>query len=93
MNRRSLLFIVIGLISIILVSSLIAYELGFIKSSGPSANSSGALWQRPIENFANSLAADDGKVFTTDNFDNLNCFDSQNGNPFGTEPEISILVH
>lgn len=79
MNRRSLLFIVIGLISIILVSSLIAYELGFIKSSGPSANSSGALWQRPIENFANSLAADDGKVFTTDNFDNLNCFDSQNG--------------
>ena len=74
MNRRSLLFIVIGLILIILVSSFIVYNL-----SVPSGTSSGALWQRPIENFAGSIAADDGKVFTADNFENLNCFDSQNG--------------
>ena len=101
MNSRSLLFIAIGLISIILTSSFIIYELGFIRSSVPSGaapstkpqptptpaptlittpgTSSGALWQRPIENFATTLAVDDGKVFTTDNSGNINCFDSQNG--------------
>jgi hypothetical protein len=79
MNRRSLSLIAIGLITIIVLSSVIAYELGFMRPSEPSGSSPRVLWQRPIENFANSLAVDDGKVFTTDNSGNVNCFDSQNG--------------
>lgn len=80
MKGRSLSFIAIGLISIIVVSSVIAYELGFIRSSVPSGTSSGVIWQRPIENFANSLAVDNGKVFTMDETEGVvNCFDSQSG--------------
>ena len=88
MNERSLSFIAIGLI-IIIIASFAIYELGFIKSSTPSIPAPqptltpsapfSLLWQRPIENFANSLAVDDGKVFTVDNLGNVNCFDSQNG--------------
>jgi outer membrane protein assembly factor BamB len=89
MNRRSLSLIVIGLISIILTSSFIAYEVGFKRAEPepepepiPEPDSSpysGALWQRPIEHFAIDVAVDDGKVFMTDNSGNVNCFDSQNG--------------
>jgi outer membrane protein assembly factor BamB len=72
MNRRSLYFIAIGLISIIVVSSLVIYELTLTRSS--------ILWQRPVENFAVSLAADDGKVFVLDvTAGVVNCFDSQSG--------------
>jgi outer membrane protein assembly factor BamB len=85
MNRRSLYLIAIGLISVIVVSSVIAYELGFIRSSEPSPSvPSGTfpsiLWQRPIENFATALAVDDGKVFTLDKTAGVvNCYDSQSG--------------
>ena len=79
MNRHSLLFIAIGLIFIIVVSSFIVYTLSVPSGTSSGTLPSGALWQRSIENFAGSIAADDGKVFTSDNFDNLGCFDSQNG--------------
>ena len=76
MNRRWLLFLAICLISTILASSLIIYELGLIGPSVPS----GAPWQRTIENFAVNLAVVDGKVFTLDGTEgNVNCFDSQSG--------------
>jgi outer membrane protein assembly factor BamB len=75
MNRRSLSLIAIGLIAIIVVSSVIVYELGLMRSSSPSS----ILWQRPIENSATALAVDDGKVFMTDDHGKILCFDSHNG--------------
>jgi outer membrane protein assembly factor BamB len=75
MNRRSLSLIAIGLIAIIVVSSVIVYKLGLMRSSVPSS----APWQRSLKNFAFSLTVDDGKVFTTDDPGNVYCFDSQNG--------------
>jgi len=79
MGKQRAVIIALVLISIILTSSFIIYELGFKRSSVPSGPFSGALWQRPIANFANDIAVNDGKVFTTDNSGNVNCFDSQNG--------------
>jgi len=75
MNRRSLFLIAIGLIAIIVVSSVIVYELGLMRSNNPSA----VLWQNPIEHFATFIAVDDGKVFMTDDTGNVRCFDSQTG--------------
>lgn len=91
MNRRSLTLIIVGLISIIVVSSVIVYEWGF---TGPNT-SSGALWQRPIKNFANNLAVADGRVFTTNDLGNVNCFDSQNGRSIwnaSLESQYSTIV-
>ncbi len=53
--------------------------MGFKSPSLPSSQFSGALWQRPIEHFANGLAVGYGRVFTTDNSGNVNCFDSTTG--------------
>jgi len=79
MKCRSLSLIVIGLVSIILATSFILYEIGFRKSSVSSGPFSGALWQSPIEHFADSFAVDDEKVFTTDITGNIYCFNSQSG--------------
>jgi outer membrane protein assembly factor BamB len=74
MNKRTLLFIVIGLIAVIVASSLIIYQNSVLTPQG-----SGVVWKRPIENFATGLAADTGKVFTMDISGNVNCYDIQNG--------------
>jgi outer membrane protein assembly factor BamB len=80
MNRRSLSFIAIDLIIIILASSFVIYELDFPKSSVPSGASSGVLWQHPLEDFATALAVDNGKVFTLDRTAGVvSCYDSQSG--------------
>lgn len=79
LSRRLLFILAISLISIVVASSIVAYELS-LKSQNISLGASPkVLWQRPIANFASSLAVDDGKVFTTDNLGNVSCFDSQNG--------------
>ena len=74
MNRRTLLFIVVCLIAVIVASSLIIYENGVLTPQGSSV-----VWQRSIENFATGLAVADGKVFTMDISGNVNCYDIQNG--------------
>ena len=78
-TKRKAVIIAIVLISVILSSSFVIYELGFKNPSVPSVPFSGALWQRPIEHFATSLAVDYGRVFITDEPSNVYCFDSQNG--------------
>jgi outer membrane protein assembly factor BamB len=80
MDRRSLTFIAIGLIIIILVSAFVIYEFGFPKSSVPSVGSSGVLWKRPLEDFATALAVDNEKVFILDRTTGVvSCYDSQSG--------------
>ena len=74
MKRRALLIAAIGLIAVIVVSTLIIYEHGVITPEG-----SNVLWQRNIENFATALATDNGKVFTMDIYGNVNCYDNQTG--------------
>jgi len=76
MNKRSVLFLAVCLLSIIIVSSFLLHEVGFLRPD----TYSGGSWQRPIEHFATTLAVDDGKVFVVDETEgNVNCFDSQNG--------------
>ncbi len=67
---------VVGLIAVIAVSLLIVYKNSILNSEG-----SGVAWQRNIQNFATSLAVDDGNVFTMDISGNVNCYDSQTGVP------------
>ncbi len=74
MKRRTLLIIAIGLIAVIVASSLIIYETSVLNPAG-----SNVLWQRNIENFATALATDNGKVFTMDISGNVNCYDNQTG--------------
>ena len=80
--KRKAIIIAIVLISITITFSFIIYELGFKSQSIPSSPFSGALWQRPIEHFANGLAVSSEKVITTDNSGNVNCFDNKNGESF-----------
>jgi len=70
--------IVIGLIAIIVASSLIVYENGLFTPQELQLPTS-PPWQRPIENFATGIAAADGKVFTIDIWGNINCYDAQSG--------------
>jgi outer membrane protein assembly factor BamB len=37
------------------------------------------LWQNDIENFASGFAVADGKVFSSDAWANVHCFDAENG--------------
>jgi len=73
MNKRTLIVIGIVLIAVILVSSLIVLK------TFNSPEGSSVLWQRPIENFATGLAADDGKVFTLDINGNAISYDVKTG--------------
>lgn len=74
MNRRTKLVVTIGLITVMVVMSLLIYQHATINPAGSSV-----AWQLPIENFATALAADDGKVFTMDISGNVNCYDAQTG--------------
>lgn len=74
LKRRTLLIVAIGLIAVIVVSSLVIYGNSVLNPAG-----SRVLWQRNIENFATGLAVDNGKVFTMDISGNVNCYDIQTG--------------
>jgi outer membrane protein assembly factor BamB len=74
LKRRNILIIAIGLISIIIVSSLVIYANSILNPEG-----SLEAWRRDIPNFATALSADDGKVFTMDISGNVNCYDQQTG--------------
>jgi outer membrane protein assembly factor BamB len=77
LNRRRSLIVAAVLIIVVVVASLaVLYENGFFSPQG-----SRVLWQRNIEQFATALAAADGKVFTLDTMGNVNCYDSQGGDP------------
>jgi outer membrane protein assembly factor BamB len=72
MKRRNLLIAAIGLAAIIVVSSLIIYE-----NENPGAST--GSWQRPIQNFATSIAADNDNVYVMDIFGNVQAFSTQTG--------------
>ena len=74
MDKRSLLFIVIGLIAIIVATSLVIYENSVVSPSGSSGS-----WQRPLENFATGLASDNDKVYVMDNFGTVSTYSTQSG--------------
>ncbi len=74
-EKQQLYFIAIVLISIILASSFIIYNLDLMRST-PSSD---IPWLHPIEHSATFIAVDDGKVFMTDDTGNVRCFDSQTG--------------
>lgn len=74
LKRRTLLIVAIGLIAIIIASSLIIYENSVLNPAGSSGS-----WQRPIENFATGLAADNDKVYVMDNFGTVSAYTTQSG--------------
>ncbi len=78
MKQTIVFSIVMILVAIIVVSSLILYETGFLGNQSPNVSSS-APWQHPIENFATGLAADSGKVFTIDISGNIACYNAGSG--------------
>ncbi len=74
MNRRILLVLAIGLVAIIVASSLIIYESGVLNPAGSSGS-----WQRTLENFATGLVADNDKVYIMDNFGTVSAYTTQSG--------------
>ena len=74
LKRRTLTVVAIGLIAVIVVSSLIIYENSVLNPAGSSGS-----WQRPIENFATGLAADNDKVYVTDIFGTVSAYTTQSG--------------
>jgi outer membrane protein assembly factor BamB len=74
LKRLTLLIIAIGLIAVLAVSSLIIYENGVLNPAGSNGS-----WQRPIENFATGLAADNDKVYVTDIFGTVSAYTTQSG--------------
>ena len=78
-KKKTLAIIAALLIFIVLIFSFTLSEFVFKNSSASTEPFSGALWQRPLENFATSVIVDQKKVFTTDNAGMVYCFNSQNG--------------
>lgn len=74
LKQQTILIIGIALAAIIIVSSLTIYANNILNP--PASNSS---WQRPLENFATSIATDDSKVYTLDIFGNIAAFSTQSG--------------
>ena len=74
LSRRTLLVVAIGLIAVIAVSSLVIYEDRVFNPAGSSR-----FWQRPIENFATGLTADNDKVYVTDLFGTVSAYTTQSG--------------
>jgi outer membrane protein assembly factor BamB len=78
LNRRLLLFIALCLILVVVAASLaFLYEKGLLTESNKSTPK--ILWQNDLERFASDFAVADGKVFTSDAWANVYCFDAQNG--------------
>jgi outer membrane protein assembly factor BamB len=78
LNRRFSLLIVVGLIVVVAAALLaVLYENGFLTNSTETEPT--ILWQSGIENFATDFVVADGKVFASDNWGNVYCFDAQSG--------------
>ena len=60
------------LVAIIVASSLVLYENSVLNPAGSSGS-----WQRPLENFATGLAADNSKVYVMDINGDLYAFSTQ----------------
>jgi hypothetical protein len=88
LKRLTLLIIAIGLFAVLAVSSLIIYENDVLNPAGSNGS-----WQRPIENFATGLAADNYKVYITDLFGTVSAYTTQSGSLSGTQaPTQAILL-
>ena len=74
LNRRILLTLILGSITIIVTSSLIIYENGVLNPTKLSGS-----WQRPLENFATGLVSDNDKVYVLDISGNIEAFSIKNG--------------
>lgn len=74
MNRQHKTAIAIVLVAVVLVSSLAIYGYMALNLS----RSNGA-WQRPLQNFATGLVADDNNVYASDVFGNVYSFSTQTG--------------
>lgn len=78
MSRRLSLFIAACLILVVVAASLVVlYEKGFLTDSNEPEPR--ILWQNDIERFASDFAVADGKVFSSDAWGNVYCFDAQSG--------------
>lgn len=63
-------------------SLAVLYEKGFLTDSTkpePEESEPSILWQNDIERFASDFAVADGKVFSSDAWGNVYCFDAQSG--------------
>lgn len=78
MNRSNSLFVAVMLILVVGSASLaILYDKGSqTDSTEPSPR---ILWQSDIESFASDFAVADGKVFSSDAWANVYCFDAESG--------------
>jgi outer membrane protein assembly factor BamB len=76
LNRRLLLFLGLSLV-IVVVASLILYIGSLPSFSSPDSQS--ILWQTPIPHFATSFTIADGKVFVTDDWAYVQCYDENTG--------------
>ena len=56
LKKRNLFIVGIGLVAIIVISSLVIYENSALNPAGSSIQ-----WQRPIENFATALSDNKAK--------------------------------
>jgi outer membrane protein assembly factor BamB len=74
MKRQTILLLTIGLATIIIVSSLLIYTNSTFNPTGSSSS-----WQRPIENFATGIAADDSKIYVMDINGNVGAYSTQTG--------------
>jgi outer membrane protein assembly factor BamB len=74
MKGQIKLFLAISITAVVLVSSLLVYANINLNPAGSQTG-----WQRPIENFATGLAADNSQVYVGDIFGNVGAFSTQNG--------------
>ena len=78
MSRRLSLFIAACLILVVVAALLaVLYEEGFLTDSNEPEPR--ILWQNDLERFASDFAVADGKVFSSDAWANVYCFDAQSG--------------
>jgi outer membrane protein assembly factor BamB len=78
LNRSSSLFVAVMLILIVGSASLaILYDSGHL--TGSTKTTPRILWQTDIESFASDFAVADGKVFSSDAWANVYCFDAESG--------------
>jgi outer membrane protein assembly factor BamB len=77
MDRRFALLLSLILI-VVIVASLFFYIASLPAVSSPDAQS--ILWQNPqVQGFAKDFAVADGKIFVTDNYAYVQCFDESTG--------------
>lgn len=74
MNRQQKTAVAIVLAAVVVVSSLAIYWYMALNPLG-----SNGAWQRPLQNFATGLVADNNEVYVSDIFGNVNAFSAQTG--------------